>query len=96
MTQSRKPRPLYDKEVQPVCPVCGKRSYSSSGVHPQCAYHQADAHRMERLKLSIEQQVSSQAEDSTGIRPWHKPCPRCDRQQHIRKKVCECGQRLGS
>ncbi len=31
------------------CPVCGKRSYSRDGVHPQCAVVQADAPRAARL-----------------------------------------------
>ena len=32
------------------CPVCGKRSYSVSGIHPQCAVQQADARRDQQLK----------------------------------------------
>jgi len=32
-----------------ICPVCGERSYSAHGVHPQCAVVQADAPRKQRL-----------------------------------------------
>jgi hypothetical protein len=29
--------------------VCGKRSYSLHGIHPQCAVQQADAPRQKKL-----------------------------------------------
>jgi hypothetical protein len=47
---SKKPEPLFVQELsgQP-CPVCGKRSYSLAGIHPQCAVQQADAPRQRRM-----------------------------------------------
>jgi hypothetical protein len=47
---NRKPEPLFFQApaVKP-CPVCGKRSYSLTGIHPQCAVQQADAPRQRRL-----------------------------------------------
>jgi hypothetical protein len=47
---SKKPEPLFVEQLagQP-CPVCGKRSYSLAGIHPQCAMLQADAPRQRRL-----------------------------------------------
>ena len=45
-----KPIPLYFPPAKKLCPVCGSVSYSSTGVHPQCAMEQADAPRMKRLK----------------------------------------------
>jgi hypothetical protein len=47
---SKKPEPLLVQELpgQP-CPICGKRSYSLAGIHPQCAVQQADAPRQRRL-----------------------------------------------
>ncbi len=38
-----------------ICPVCGKRSYSREGVHPQCAMVQADAPR--KLRLAAERKA---------------------------------------
>jgi len=41
-----KPEPLFTEQAIPrMCPVCGKRSYSLKGIHPQCAVQQADAPR---------------------------------------------------
>lgn len=37
-----------DRNVK-LCPVCGKKSYSRGGVHPQCAMVRADAPRKARL-----------------------------------------------
>jgi hypothetical protein len=47
---NNKPSPLIDHPARKVCPVCGTTSYSSTGVHPQCAMEQADAPRVKRLK----------------------------------------------
>jgi len=46
-----KPDPLFLRPHRKICPVCGTTSYSASGMHPQCAMQQADAPRMERLKI---------------------------------------------
>ena len=45
----KKPAPLYPKVSGAMCPVCGKRSYSLRGIHPQCAVVQADAPRQAAL-----------------------------------------------
>ncbi len=41
----KKPELAVERFTVRTCPVCGKRSYSPSGVHPQCAVVQADAPR---------------------------------------------------
>ncbi|QDU93288.1 hypothetical protein [Lignipirellula cremea] len=45
----KKPTPNTDGQNVKNCPVCGKRSYSREGIHPQCAMVQADAPRVQRL-----------------------------------------------
>lgn len=45
----KKPAPLYSAAAGTTCPVCGKRSYSLRGIHPQCAVVQADAPRQAAL-----------------------------------------------
>ena len=47
--ESKKPGPLYPVSHGPMCPVCGKRSYSANGIHPQCAVKLADAPRQKLL-----------------------------------------------
>ena len=47
-----KPTPSLDKRSGQICPVCGKRSYSREGVHPQCSMAKADEPR--RLRLAAE------------------------------------------
>jgi len=32
-----------------ICPVCGDRSYSSSGMHPQCAQQRAETARSDQI-----------------------------------------------
>jgi hypothetical protein len=47
---THKPEPLYPVIVRGrICPMCGKRSYSLGGIHPQCAVQQADAPRQRQL-----------------------------------------------
>jgi hypothetical protein len=38
--KNRKPAPLIEATKRASCPVCGKPTYSASGIHPQCACHQ--------------------------------------------------------
>jgi hypothetical protein len=45
----KKPIPIIVERNRKNCPVCGKRSYSRDGVHPQCSVTQADAPRKLRL-----------------------------------------------
>lgn len=55
----KKPTPIITEPQSKMCPVCGKRSYSQEGVHPQCAVSQADEPRRIRIvaeKKAIEKQ----------------------------------------
>ena len=45
----KKPTPIFTERGSKTCPVCGKRSYSREGVHPQCSVIQADAARTLRI-----------------------------------------------
>ena len=60
---SKKPEPLFQPQQQAgkVCPVCGKRSYSLRGIHPQCAVQQADAPRQAALAEEKRQRARDQA-----------------------------------
>lgn len=94
---NKKPVPLLlvDAPSRRLCPVCGVVSYSREGIHPQCAERRADAPRMERViadKKVDERKVK--AENSWLVRPWHKRCPECQAQLHIRKMTCVCGYRF--
>lgn len=81
----KKPTPLLDENGQ-ICPVCGKRSYSAAGVHPQCAMKRADdARREQRTALPREPARTRRR------RSWDKKCPKCETLVHVRSKVCPCG-----
>jgi rubredoxin len=93
---NKKPVPLLLAGAPPrrLCPVCGVVSYSREGVHPQCAQRRADAPRMESVKASREGEAvkpKGKAENSSLVRPWHKRCPECQAQLHLRKMTCVCG-----
>jgi hypothetical protein len=45
----KKPIPSIDSSGIKICPVCGKRSYSHDGIHPQCSVNKSDAVRREIL-----------------------------------------------
>jgi hypothetical protein len=87
----KKPVPVMADAGQKLCPVCGKRSYSAAGTHPQCAQIQAEALRKERLaaEKAVEEKTAKKAPRQR--RSWKKKCPECDAEVHIRKKVCDCG-----
>lgn len=85
---NKKPAPLIVESLHPRCPVCGEKSYSPAGIHPQCAVRQADA---ERLRLPLPRRVKTIARPVRHVLPWQKVCPKCDVLQHLRKKICECG-----
>lgn len=56
---NRKPEPLLSQPpAGRPCPVCGKRSYSITGIHPQCAMQQADAPR--QLQLAADKRLERQ------------------------------------
>lgn len=97
MSKTSKPLPLLtpDNNPQRVCSVCGKVSYSRGGVHPQCAEESADAARVKLLKEA--QKAESPKEkvaNSAALSPWHRLCPKCHKERHIRKQVCDCGHRF--
>ena len=54
----KKPKPLNPEPPQKICPVCGERSYSRAGIHPQCAALQADAKRVREAKMAKEQNAT--------------------------------------
>lgn len=50
-TVSKKPAPLFVIRVNGrICPVCGKSSYSRSGIHPQCELRRADDIFRQRMR----------------------------------------------
>jgi hypothetical protein len=64
---TRKPEPLYPAViVGKTCPVCGKKSYSIGGIHPQCAVKQADAPRQQRLAAEAKERARLVAEQSAA------------------------------
>ncbi len=82
-----KPTPVVSQPSGKVCPVCGSRSYSQGGIHPQCAVQLADAPRAEKLKTA-RKLGAAEVKPST----WRiKKCPKCKKESHARRKVCDCG-----
>lgn len=95
--QNKKPLPPVMVEAKPrrVCSVCGTASYSSTGIHPQCAEEQADAARVERLKSDKKaEKAKEKVVSPDALSPWRKRCPKCRAQWHIRKQTCECGHQF--
>lgn len=88
----KKPKPpLLESNgtARRYCPVCGTRSYSRTGIHPQCAQVEADRSRVERLKAA--KAAGTDKPVITELGTWQKRCARCRTVVHIRKQVCECG-----
>jgi hypothetical protein len=70
-------------------------SYSAGGTHPQCAEAQADASRVARLKKAQKvARVKARVTSLNAVRPWHKRCPKCHSEVHIRKAACDCGHQF--
>ena len=93
----KKPDPLPTGASKPprVCSVCGSVSYSVGGIHPQCAEEQADAKRVARIKRENKsRKPPAKADKSQASKAWHKACPKCNAQVHVRKRTCECGYRF--
>ena len=83
----KKPTPWISSPSGKVCPVCGTRTYSQGGIHPQYAVYQADATRAEKLKAERKRQG-----DAAKPSSWtKKKCPKCGSEVHVRRKVCDCG-----
>ena len=96
--EHKRPIPLYDRprKTPRLCPVCGKAAYSRGGIHPQCAAQKADATRMARVKARKKAaQPAATPSNTLVLAPWHKRCPKCSAQVHIRKANCDCGHRFG-
>lgn len=88
----KKPKPpLLQAGGTPAryCPVCGARSYSRTGIHPQCAQSEADRPRVERLKAAKSAGQDKPVVAELGT--WQRRCGRCRAVVHIRKQVCDCG-----
>jgi hypothetical protein len=75
-------KPKFIDPVRALCPVCGKTAYSQGGIHPQCAVLRADrlAPRPKERPVKIKRAPQ-----------WSKACPRCNRQLHVRRVMCDCG-----
>lgn len=77
-----------------LCPICGKASYSLAGVHPQCSQHQADLKIKALLKeeaKKAEAEPRSRPAAAATARTWHKRCPECSKEVHVRQARCACG-----
>ena len=61
----KKPAALFPQRKPKRCPVCQQPTYSSGGIHPQCAEKQADEPR--RLKLVAEEEAK-EASKETDLR----------------------------
>lgn len=83
----KKPTPRIIQPSGKLCPVCGKRSYSPGGIHPQCAVYQADAPRAAKIKADRKLKETSPRTSKL----ISKECPKCGGQPHVRRKVCDCG-----
>ena len=83
----KKPTPWISQPSGKVCPVCGTRTYSLGGIHPQCAVYQADAPRVEKLKVERKREANA-TKPSTWTK---KKCPKCGSEPHVRRKACDCG-----
>jgi hypothetical protein len=70
-------------------------SYSAGGTHPQCAEQQADASRVAHLKKAQKvAKVKATVINLNAVRAWHKRCPKCHTEVHIRKSACDCGHQF--
>jgi hypothetical protein len=84
----KKPVILQVSQARGNCPVCGKASYSVTGMHPQCALAQADALTREHRKKAAT--VASKAKRKS----WSKVCPKCRHEIPARRVVCDCGYKF--
>jgi hypothetical protein len=66
----KKPVPIITSPKGKTCPVCGESSYSSTGIHPQCAVSQADAPRRERLAAEKKARAENpdESKEKTGAK----------------------------
>ena len=85
----KKPFPLNPSPLRKRCPVCGEVSYSQGGMHPQCAVQLADSRRMKSVKPPAKSRKP--APKKPVVKAWHKLCPACSGQVHLRRTTCDCG-----
>jgi RNA polymerase subunit RPABC4/transcription elongation factor Spt4 len=91
VNSNKKPTPIIAEASTRMCPVCGKRSYSFGGIHPQCAVHQSDAPRQDKLRA----ERKAKAEESQQ-QAETKKCPSCSAAVPLRNKTCECGHEFAA
>ena len=89
----RKPQPIYESRKPIYCRVCGRVSYSGSGIHPQCAQDETDQKRVSRQERGAKPEKAKR-DNSLALKPWHRRCPKCRAQVHISKESCDCGHVL--
>ena len=96
MMNAKRPEPLYAAKTRPICPVCGAPSYSRAGIHPQCAQEKADEQRMQEVKAKRKAAPPQKKVVSPeAVKSWHKRCPKCRTEVHIRRSSCDCGFQFG-
>ncbi len=86
---TRRHAPNVAEPGKKICPICGKPSYSTGGVHPQCAVLQADVTRQKERKTK-----QAQLPEKPQRRSWQKKCPTCGKELHVSKRICPCGHRF--
>ncbi|MBX9790108.1 MAG: hypothetical protein K2Y37_14420 [Pirellulales bacterium] len=87
MSNSKPEALIAPTPPRPCCPVCGKATYSSTGIHPQCAASRAAVVIDERAKARREAEAKAAAPRNM----WQKKCPKCRREVAARRAVCDCG-----
>jgi hypothetical protein len=66
------------------CPVCGKPSYSATGMHPQCGVARADA-------LTLDDRKAAAMAGKAKRKSRSKICPKCKHEIPARRTFCGCG-----
>jgi hypothetical protein len=95
IVSEKKPTPVITQRTSRNCPVCGQRSYSLEGIHPQCAMAQADAPR--KIQLIAQKKAAALVKaktDNSKLALWEKLCPQCGSRLPARKSACVCGHRF--
>jgi predicted nucleic-acid-binding Zn-ribbon protein len=93
----KKPIPALALRGAHDCPVCGKRSYSATGIHPQCAMVQADAPRKRRLAAEkAKEKKEKPRSDSQNQTAWQKTCPKCGARRPAQGQDCTCGHKFSA
>jgi hypothetical protein len=87
---NKKPLPLFDVQIRPMCPICGHASYSRAGIHPQCAMAAEDKVHSQRISAHRLAEPTPPV-SMTTLRRHEKRCPRCMAVHPLRRHKCECG-----